>query len=114
MSEDKIIAYCGLICNECPAYIAKQTNDDELRKKTAEEWSSEEWEIAPEDLNCDGCTSDGELASFCNVCDVRICATEKGVVTCAHCTDYPCEKLEMPWSMNADAKKTLDKIRESL
>jgi hypothetical protein len=33
MSE--MISFCGLLCNECPAYIATQTNDDRLREKVA-------------------------------------------------------------------------------
>ena len=36
---EKIIAYCGLICSECPAYIATQKDSDEERKKVAEKWS---------------------------------------------------------------------------
>jgi len=24
---DKIIAYCGLVCSDCPAYIATQAGD---------------------------------------------------------------------------------------
>ncbi|KUK85723.1 MAG: Uncharacterized protein XE03_1923 [candidate division TA06 bacterium 34_109] len=30
---DKMIAFCGLICTECPAFIATQKNDDIERKK---------------------------------------------------------------------------------
>ena len=36
---NKLIAACGLDCAACPAYIASATNDEELRKKTAAEWS---------------------------------------------------------------------------
>jgi len=37
--SDEMLAYCGLVCTDCNAYIAKQNDDDELRRKTAEEWS---------------------------------------------------------------------------
>lgn len=112
MSE-KIVAFCGIICNECPAFIAKQTNDDELRRKTAEEWSTEDFPLKASDISCDGCTSGGELVSFCQVCDVWKCGTEKEVKNCAFCTEYPCEKLEMPWSLTSQAKEVLDEIRKT-
>jgi len=47
-----MIAICGLICNDCPAYIATQKDDDEMRKKIAEEWSSDQYPLKPEDINC--------------------------------------------------------------
>lgn len=114
MPEEKIVAFCGIICSGCPAFIAKQTNDNELRKKTAEEWSTEEWPLKASDINCDGCTSGGEVVSFCVACDVWKCGTEKGLKNCAFCAVYPCEKLEMPWSQVPQAKEILDKIREAL
>ncbi|MHA2110272.1 MAG: DUF3795 domain-containing protein [Candidatus Hodarchaeales archaeon] len=89
------IAYCGLNCEECPANIAKQTNDQELREKTAKAWSGP------------GFTVDYQ-------CGVRNCATEKGVNTCADCGDYPCDdKLQALWKQlnSPDAKKTLDTLR---
>lgn len=109
---DKILAYCGLYCTECPAYIAKQTNDDELRKKTAEEWSKMfNSEIKPEDINCDSClTKDGVVIQYCNVCEIRKCAQEKNVENCAFCEEYTCEKLEKWFKNVPNAKALLDQI----
>jgi hypothetical protein len=45
---------------------------------------------------------------------VRQCALERGVENCAHCDDFPCEKLEKPWSISVDAKTTLEEIRQML
>jgi hypothetical protein len=45
-----------------------------------------------ENVRCDGCTSDGRLAD--KNCPVRPCAIEKGVENCAHCDEYPCDKLK--------------------
>ena len=48
----KIIACCGIICSECPAYIAFKNDDDELRAKTAKQWSEEiKADIKPENIN---------------------------------------------------------------
>jgi hypothetical protein len=114
MSEEKIIAFCGLICSDCPAYLSKLTDNDELRKKTAKEWSTPEWNLEIEDINCDGCTSGGELAKFCALCEVWKCGSQKGITSCAFCGEYPCENLEMPWSQSPQAKEILDDIRKTL
>ena len=53
---EKQIAYCGLICTDCTAYIATQNNDDDMRKATAEKWAVEyNYPFKPEDINCVGC-----------------------------------------------------------
>ncbi|HEC96016.1 MAG TPA: DUF3795 domain-containing protein, partial [Euryarchaeota archaeon] len=53
---EKIIGFCGLICSECPAYLATQKDDDNERRKVAETWSKEfNANMKPEDINYDGC-----------------------------------------------------------
>ena len=36
--NNNMIAFCGLICTDCPAYLATQADDDSARKKVAEQW----------------------------------------------------------------------------
>ena len=110
-----MIAYCGLECTKCPAFIAKKENNDELRKKTAEQWSKQfNQTFAPEDMNCDGCLSiDGEHIQYCSVCEIRTCGIEKKVQNCAYCDDYICEKLEKWFANVPEAKNTLEKIRRN-
>lgn len=36
---EKMIAICGLDCSKCDAYIATQTDNQELRIKTAKLWA---------------------------------------------------------------------------
>ena len=108
------IAYCGLNCVECPANIARQTNDQELREKTAKAWSGAGFTVKAEQVNCEGCHSTGELFFHCHQCGVRNCASGKGMNTCAECGEYPCEdKLQALWKqLNApNAQKTLDSMR---
>ena len=51
-----MIAYCGLNCSKCEAYIATQENDDQKREETAQIWSKLYMvEINPDQINCDGC-----------------------------------------------------------
>lgn len=117
MTQEELIAFCGINCIECPAYIAKRTDDMELRKKTAKEWSGPEFKVEPEDISCDGCIIlDGELFSHCSICKVRLCGLEKGVQNCAHCNEYSCEKLEGLWEMFklTEPKEMLESIRSNL
>ena len=109
----QIIAYCGIACHECGAFIATQNNDYEKRAEVAKIWSKQyKSNIKPDDINCDGCHSNGQrLFNYCKVCEIRRCGKEKGVATCAHCDAYACEKLEGFFQMVPDAKKHLDAIR---
>ncbi|MFW9908803.1 MAG: DUF3795 domain-containing protein [Candidatus Thorarchaeota archaeon] len=115
MKEDKI-AYCGLDCSKCGALLAKANNDYELRKVTAVEWSTPEFAVLPEEVNCDGCrTAGGTHFKYCAKCDVRQCASQRGVKTCAHCSDYACEKLKKNLDILGEyARSTLESIRASL
>jgi hypothetical protein len=92
--EEKMTAMCGLVCTDCPAYVATQSDDNAKRREIAKAWSSEDHQFTPEEINCDGClTADGRLLSFCNECRIRSCASEKEVVNCAHCSEYACEDV---------------------
>ena len=52
---NKMIAYCGLNCEKCDAYIATRNNDRDLRLKTAKLWSKMNGvTILPEHINCEG------------------------------------------------------------
>ena len=111
---EKMIAYCGIACSECPAYIATQKNDDKMRDETAKKWSEMfHADIKPADINCDGCPTDAErLFNYCAQCEIRKCAREKGMKNCAYCAEYPCEKLSAFLKNVPEAKALLDEIRK--
>jgi hypothetical protein len=111
---ETVIGFCGIDCGKCPAYIAKKENNDELRKKTAEEWSKMfGTQFTPEGVNCDGCAVQGQHIIYCEqLCDIRKCAVEKKVENCAVCADYGCEKLEAFLKNVPEARKTLEDIRQ--
>lgn len=112
-----IIAYCGLVCSECDAYLATQANDLEALERLAQQWQQE---FGLEDVNaeatmCDGClTETGRQVGYCSTCEIRACNLERGVVNCAHCADYACQKLEAFFGEAAVARPMLDEIRASL
>ncbi|MGP8081004.1 MAG: DUF3795 domain-containing protein [Dehalococcoidales bacterium] len=110
-----MISYCGLVCSDCGAYLSTKNNDNNLRKKQAEEWSKQFGNtINPEEINCYGCTSKGKLNfSYCSICEIRKCGQEKKVKNCAYCADYTCEKLDKFFTMVPAARATLEEIRIS-
>lgn len=113
----KMIAICGLICTDCPAFIATQKNDDEARGKITELWSTDQEILKLEDINCDGCLTVGKrLIRFCKLCEVRHCGLERKVENCAHCDEYPCKKLDklLNHMQAPEAKATLEEIRKGL
>ena len=38
---NKVLAYCGINCGGCGAFLATKNNDNAQRIKTAEEWSKQ-------------------------------------------------------------------------
>ena len=112
---EKIIAFCGLDCSVCPAYVATINNDDAARAKIAEEWGkSFNVQMKVEDVNCDGCLSrDVRHIGYCAMCEIRKCGIGREVDNCAHCPDYSCDKVSVFHSQAASAKETLDEIRKS-
>jgi hypothetical protein len=110
----KMIAFCGLVCSDCGAFIATQKNDKELRKKVAEEWTKAyHADLKPEDINCDGCLSPtGKVFSYPQVCEIRACGKKQKVENCAYCSEYPCEKLNKFFELAPSARNTLEEIRK--
>jgi hypothetical protein len=109
----RLVAMCGIICTECPAYLATQSDDEVGKAKCASMWSTAEFPLKAEDIHCDGCAVRGQrVVSFCEVCDVRNCGLGRNLTTCAACADYPCDKLARAWSLTDSAGKAmLEQIR---
>lgn len=108
-------AYCGLDCSECPAQLAYLNDDDNLRQETIQKWSTPEFPVTIDNLDCEGCKSDGRHFVFCSSCTVRQCASKRGVETCAHCDDYGCDILEEWLShVGESGRERLEKIRDAL
>ena len=105
-----MIAYCGLDCEKCDAYLATIHDDQALREKTAKLWS--EWnrvEILPEHICCEGCRANGVKFVYCDqLCEIRKCAMKKGFETCGDCPDMEgCPTVAMIHGTNPAARETL-------
>ena len=108
----KMIAYCGLDCEKCDAYIATINNDDALREKTAKLWAElNNAPILPEHINCMGCRVDGIKTPYCDgMCPIRKCAMKKGLETCGDCPEMEsCPDLGFVISSSSEARENLKK-----
>ena len=113
----EILAFCGLDCGTCEAYIATQANDREGLEKTAKKWTEEYGakDITPEMCICDGCPSGKRLSTAHAIkCSIRLCASSRGVLTCAHCKDYKCETLNQFIQFAPMIGEKLEKIRQEI
>lgn len=109
-----IIAYCGINCVECPAYIATQANDRPAQEKLLAEWRVlyNSPEMPFEAVICDGCNS-GRCGGYCSECPIRACAVERSLTTCADCPEYSCEKLSNFVAAVPSAHANLEALRAS-
>ena len=110
----EMVAYCGLVCSECVTYQATKKNDNKARAKIAEEWSRQyQHTFKPEDINCDGCLPVGKRQiGYCRVCEIRKCGSDRKVLNCGYCVEYPCDKLNNFHAKATQAKTKLESIRE--
>ena len=107
---NKMIAYCGLDCEKCDAYLATIRDDQALREKTAKAWAElNQAPILPEHINCLGCRADGVKTVFCDsLCQIRQCALNKGVETCG---GYPeMERCGTVGQIHAGAPEARDNL----
>lgn len=112
MSMNDYIAFCGLDCETCEARLATVNNDNDLRRKVAEEWSTLNGvEITPEMINCSGCRISGVKTVYCDsLCPIRQCAMKKKVETCGDCPEMrSCEKVGAIIGNNSEARDRLDR-----
>lgn len=110
---EKIIAYCGINCSECPALLATKSGNEEELEKVAKEWSFESMTFKSEDIKCEGCIQDKQIFSWCKECPIRSCCREKGYDNCAFCEDFNCNKLKMTFDKTPSAKETLEEIQRN-
>ena len=113
----RLIAICGLICSDCPAYLATQAGDQAAIEKVAAQWRQEynAPNITAASVYCDGCVTEGRKCGHCAECQIRACGLAHGVANCALCADYAsCAKIAGFFQMVPAARATLDSVRAAL
>ena len=108
-----MIGCCGINCSQCGAFIATQKDDQSKRVKVAKEWSElYHADFTPEQIVCNGCTSDGPWFSYTeHACEIRKCCIGKSLPTCAECDEYTCERLEAFFKQVPEAERNLASLR---
>jgi len=111
----EMIAYCGLDCTRCEAYIYTQSGNREGQLNLLERWRKD-YKSPDMDLSsvtCDGCTSSGRTGGYCVQCPIRACSRERGLPHCGACPDYICAKLSDMFLMAPQMRENLDRLRTS-
>jgi hypothetical protein len=104
----------GLVCSNCPTYLATKNDDDDARAKTAAFYAEKfGFDLKPEDINCEGClTVGGRLIGYCRTCGIRKCCSDRGLENCALCDEQSCEKLIKFHEFSSDAKASFDALKK--
>jgi hypothetical protein len=115
---DTMLAYCGLACDTCPVHLATLEQDHSKRhsmRETIAQMCREQYgmNLQLQDItDCDGCRSGTDRLFFgCANCEIRVCAIDKKLTSCAFCPDYACEKLLKHFKSDPSAQSRLDKLR---
>ncbi|MFW6248325.1 MAG: DUF3795 domain-containing protein [Bacteroidota bacterium] len=108
----KAIAYCGIDCSQCLIYQA--STEDDLRKKREiiKSWSTKKFPLTMYNVECFGCKGD-KTVNFCGKCDIRICAKNKNLNSCAFCQEFPCHMIGKVFEKNPDALERLQILKKT-
>lgn len=97
-----LAAACGTYCGACPAYIAKHSDDEQVKMRLQKRSSigpakAQKGIPSPgwmDGLLCDGCLSGGTLAAHCQSCAIRKCAAiRQNNSRCSDCEELPCYRI---------------------
>lgn len=118
---NEMMAYCGLVCQTCPIYLATRQEHKEdqarMRSEIAQVCKQKYgMNYESKDISdCDGCrTEAGRLFSASQKCPIRDCAMRHGVENCAYCSEYACERLEAFFAKEPAAKIRLDEMKRHI
>ncbi|MFC1643323.1 DUF3795 domain-containing protein [Myxococcota bacterium] len=79
---DCLESYCGIYCGACSVLRYASTGHSDAFLNSCSS-------LPKNALVCRGCKS-GTLYAGCRTCEVRECASQRGVTQCAQCAEYPC------------------------
>ncbi len=91
-SKEEILTLCGYRCDLCQFYTKNIKSEKDKERVSREFNRIFGYDIKPEDVECVGCKNEGKHVA--TSCSVRLCALEKGVENCAHCSEFICDKLK--------------------
>ena len=113
----RILSYCGLDCGECEAFIATKKDDRKELEAVAKKWTEQYGAktITADMCVCDGCASGQRVnTAHAATCAIRLCASKRGVTTCAHCPEYGCDILKGFFAFAPVLKEKLEAVRREI
>jgi len=114
-----IVAYCGLACDTCPIHVATLEQDEAKQRSMRAEITKtfvEQYGMSIQIKNitdCDGCRAGTRLFSGCAKCEIRKCAMERGIESCAFCHDYARQKLLKFIGAEPSARARLEELKRN-
>lgn len=113
-SETSLVAAYGIYCGHCGDYLAHVNDDEDLRKKVAAEICQQlNIDVTPEQVGCLGCWGEIHTQWAASLgCQVRRCAEQRGLLSCALCDEFPCEELDRQIGQDSQSRGNLYRIRE--
>ncbi len=90
-----MMSACGVLCSQCPAYIAR-AKGRRYQERTAAAWRSiYQLDEKPENISCGGCLgTDDQLFHTSRKCAARRCCLSNRFSSCADCPKETCADLE--------------------
>lgn len=83
----KMLAYCGIYCEQCSARTACLEQDAKHLEHFPAKYKRERFDLS--DYDCEGCKG----RNLCGPCRIKDCATAGNIISCAECGDFPCRVL---------------------
>ncbi len=90
------LAPCGLYCGVCGIYYATRDDNRKFRERLLPVYKGRmpgSEDLKDEDIRCEGCLSERPFL-YCRDCDIKKCATGKGIEGCHQCREFPCSLIE--------------------
>lgn len=87
-SKLRLLGYCGLYCGACNHYRSSYPESNYLLEEGIKRGED------PNNFTCRGCRGEIEyLHPGCDVCSIKLCAEDEGLVHCGLCSAFPCKKI---------------------
>lgn len=111
MDMDRNVAVCGLKCDECDIFKAK--NNPQIAREVVNWFKNErDLDVEAEQIRCSGCRGD-RSEHWSPDCEILTCCVdEKGLDFCHQCESFPCERLTERDKENKRYGEALDLLKE--
>lgn len=100
--DKKLIGACGIFCADCGIYQSYKSQDRQRQEKIAKDIFGENGRA--EQITCDGCRGAMDV-HWSGECKIMLCTSERELLACSECAEFPCETLEEFWAKGYESAK---------